>query len=132
VGLVETRAPKHDDMNRPAAAAADRLMKWRRVTREGNTGCPILGNAAPGALGSAAVGGRSERDAGTAVAADDLGTTVTGIQTAITLCTLVMAACMITGGKIGTIIGRRKAFAIGCVIYACGSFTTAIAPNSVC
>ncbi|HVD70769.1 MAG TPA: MFS transporter [Actinomycetota bacterium] len=64
-----------------------------------------------------------------ATVADDLGTTVTGIQTAITLYTLVMASLMITGGKIGTIIGRRKAFAIGCVIYACGSFTTSIAPN---
>ena len=45
--------------------------------------------------------------------ANDLGTTVTGIQTAITLYTLVMAAFMITGGKIGAIIGRRRAFAIG-------------------
>ena len=48
--------------------------------------------------------------------AKDVGTTVTGIQTAITLYTLVMATLMITGGKIGTMIGRRKrAFAIGCV-----------------
>jgi MFS family permease len=44
--------------------------------------------------------------------ANDLGTTVTGIQTAITLYTLVMAAFMITGGKIGALIGRRRAFAI--------------------
>ena len=36
---------------------------------------------------------------------------------------------MITGAKIGTIIGRRRAFAIGCVIYGCGSFTTSLAPN---
>ena len=61
--------------------------------------------------------------------ANDLGTTVTGIQTAITLYTLVMAAFMITGGKIGAIIGRRKAFGIGLVVYGCGSFVTAIAPN---
>jgi MFS family permease len=61
--------------------------------------------------------------------ASDLDTTVTGIQTAITLYTLVMATLMITGGKIGTMIGRRKAFAIGCVIYAFGSGTTALAPN---
>jgi hypothetical protein len=33
--------------------------------------------------------------------AADIGTTVTGIQTAITLYTLVMASLMITGGKIG-------------------------------
>jgi MFS family permease len=61
--------------------------------------------------------------------AKDVGTTVTGIQTAITLYTLVMAALMITGAKIGAMIGRKRAFAIGCVIYGCGSFTTAIAPN---
>src|SRR5512143_3418437 len=64
-----------------------------------------------------------------ATVAKDLGTTVTGIQTAITLYTLVMASLMITGGKIGAIIGRRRAFGIGLVIYGVGSFTTAIAPN---
>jgi MFS family permease len=64
-----------------------------------------------------------------ATVAKDVGTTVTGIQTAITMYTLVMAAFMITGGKIGQIIGRKRAFAIGSVIYGCGSFTTAIAPS---
>ena len=64
-----------------------------------------------------------------ATVAKDVGTTVTGIQTAITLYTLVMASLMITGGKIGEIIGRKRAFAIGCVIYACGSLTTSLAPN---
>ncbi len=52
-----------------------------------------------------------------ATVAADLGTTVTGIQTAITLYMLVMASLMITGGKIGGIIGRRRAFALGLVIY---------------
>src|SRR6516165_3683026 len=61
--------------------------------------------------------------------AHDVGTTVTGIQTAITLYTLVMASLMITGGKIGGIVGRKRAFAIGCVIYGCGSFVTAISPT---
>ena len=61
--------------------------------------------------------------------AEDIGTTVTGIQTAITLYALVMAAFMITGGKIGTIIGRRRAFSIGCVVYGAGSLTTSLAPN---
>ena len=64
-----------------------------------------------------------------ATVAKDVDTTVTGIQTAITLYTLVMASFMITGGKIGQIIGRKRAFAIGCVIYGCGSFVTAISPN---
>jgi MFS family permease len=40
-----------------------------------------------------------------------------------------MAALMITGAKVGALIGRKRVFAIGCVIYGCGSFTTAIAPN---
>ena len=64
-----------------------------------------------------------------ATVANDLGTTVTGIQTAITFYTLVMASLMITGGKVGEIIGRKRAFAIGCVIYACGSLTTALSQN---
>ena len=58
-----------------------------------------------------------------------VGTTVTGIQAAITFYTLVMASLMITGGKLGQILGRKRAFAIGCVIYGCGSLITALAPN---
>jgi MFS family permease len=64
-----------------------------------------------------------------ATVADDVGTTVTGIQTAITFYTLVMASLMITGGKVGQILGRKRAFAIGCVIYGCGSLTTALSPT---
>ena len=64
-----------------------------------------------------------------ATVAKDVGTTVTGIQGAITAYTLVMAALMITGAKIGAIIGRKRAFAIGCVIYGCGSLTTSIAQS---
>jgi MFS family permease len=64
-----------------------------------------------------------------ATVAKDVGTTVTGIQGAITAYTLVMAALMITGAKVGAMVGRKRAFAIGCVIYGCGSFTTAVAPN---
>ena len=64
-----------------------------------------------------------------ATVADDLGTTITGIQTAIVLYTLVMAMLMVTGGKVGSIIGRKRAFMIGCVIYCSGSLTTALSPN---
>ncbi len=64
-----------------------------------------------------------------ATVAADVGTTITGVQTAITLYTLVMAMLMIPGGKIGSMIGRKRAFTIGCVIYGAGSFTTALAPN---
>jgi MFS family permease len=64
-----------------------------------------------------------------ATVAKDVSTTVTGIQTAITFYTLVMASLMITGGKLGQILGRKRAFAIGCVIYGCGSLITALAGN---
>jgi MFS family permease len=64
-----------------------------------------------------------------ATVAEDVGTDITGVQTAITLYTLVMATLMITGGKVGAVIGRKRAFAVGCVIYGAGSSVTAIAPS---
>ncbi|MEU7813833.1 MFS transporter [Pseudonocardia sp. NPDC049154] len=59
----------------------------------------------------------------------DFDTTVAAIQGAITLYTLVMAAFLITGGQVGDILGRRRAFAVGLVIYGVGSGLTAIAPT---
>ena len=59
----------------------------------------------------------------------DLHTTVSGIQLAITFYTLVMAAFMIPGAKIGDIIGRKKAFIVGTAIYGVGSLITALSPN---
>jgi len=61
--------------------------------------------------------------------AKDLGTNITGMQTAITLFALTMAAFMLTGGKLGDIWGRKKAFTIGAVVYGCGSLITAVAPS---
>ena len=61
----------------------------------------------------------------------DLDTNVTAIQAVITLYSLVMAMLMITGGKVGDLIGRRRAFVIGLCIYAVGSAVTAAAPNIV-
>ena len=55
-----------------------------------------------------------------ATVAKDLNTTVTGIQSAIVLYTLIMAMLMVTGGKVGSIIGRKRAFMIGLVIYCSG------------
>jgi predicted MFS family arabinose efflux permease len=56
---------------------------------------------------------------------DDFDTTVTTIQGVITLYALTMAMLMITGGKVGDILGRRRAFAVGHLIYASGSALTA-------
>ena len=54
----------------------------------------------------------------------DFDTTVTTIQAVIALYALTMAALMLTGGKVGDIIGRRRAFIIGICIYATGSALT--------
>lgn len=59
----------------------------------------------------------------------DLDTTVGGVQLAITAYTLVMAAFMLVGAKIGDIWGRERAFAIGLGVYGTGSFITSISPN---
>jgi len=64
-----------------------------------------------------------------ATVAKEVGTSVTGIQGAITSYTLVMAMLMVTGGKVGSMLGHRRAFMIGCIIYGIGSLTTALGPN---
>lgn len=61
--------------------------------------------------------------------ATDLGTTISGMQAAITLYALTMASLMLTGGKLGGIWGSHKAFKIGSVIYGIGSLITAFAPT---
>ncbi len=60
---------------------------------------------------------------------EDLDTTVVGLQTAITMYTLVMAAFMLIGGKIGDRWGAKRAFWIGLCVYGTGSFITALSPN---
>jgi MFS family permease len=60
---------------------------------------------------------------------DDFHTTVTTIQAVIALYALVMAGLMLTGGKLGDIWGRRRAFAIGLCIYGVGSALTAASWN---
>ena len=56
---------------------------------------------------------------------EDFDTTVTTIQMVIAFYALVMAGLMLTGGKLGDIWGRRRAFAIGLCIYGVGSGMTA-------
>ena len=53
--------------------------------------------------------------------AKDLGTTVSGVQTAITLFTLTMAALMIPGSKLTDIWGRKRCFVGGLAVYAAGA-----------
>jgi MFS family permease len=59
---------------------------------------------------------------------EDLDTTVTGVQSAISLFTLTMAALMIPGSKLTEIWGRKQCFMLGLSIYGTGALLTALAP----
>ena len=60
---------------------------------------------------------------------EDLDTTIQGVQLAITAYTLVMAALMLAGAKLGDILGRDRTFALGLAVYGLGSLTTAVSPS---
>lgn len=60
---------------------------------------------------------------------DDFDTDVTAIQAVITLYALVMAAFMVIGGRVGDMLGRRRVFLTGMVVYGTGSALTAAAPT---
>jgi MFS family permease len=51
----------------------------------------------------------------------DLGTTVSGVQSAIALEALVSAAFILISSKIGDLIGRKRAYTLGLVAYAIGA-----------
>jgi len=59
----------------------------------------------------------------------DLDTTVQGIQVAITIFLLVMAALMIPGGKLTDKYGRKRCFMVGLVVYAIGALLSAVSPG---
>src|SRR5689334_21853723 len=51
----------------------------------------------------------------------DIGTTVSGVQSAIALEALVSAAFILIGSKVGDLIGRKRAYVIGLLCYAAGA-----------
>ncbi|MGA8461104.1 MAG: MFS transporter [Streptosporangiaceae bacterium] len=59
----------------------------------------------------------------------DLDTTVQGVQIAITIFLLVMAALMIPGGKLTDRYGRKRCFNVGLVVYGIGAVLSAAAPS---
>ncbi|MFE7710061.1 MFS transporter [Streptomyces sp. NPDC057486] len=60
---------------------------------------------------------------------EDLGTTVHGVQTAITIFLLVMAALMIPGGKLTDRYGRKRCLLVGLAVYGVGALLSAAAPG---
>jgi EmrB/QacA subfamily drug resistance transporter len=59
----------------------------------------------------------------------DLDTTASGVQSAIALEALVSAAFILIGGKIGDLIGRKRAFIIGLVCYAAGALSMVLSQS---
>src|SRR5499427_7883958 len=57
----------------------------------------------------------------------DLRTTVSGVQSAIALEALVSAAFILIGGKVGALIGRKRAYVLGLLGYAVGAVSMTLA-----
>src|SRR5687768_12945781 len=60
---------------------------------------------------------------------EDLDTTVTGVQAAITLFLLIMAILMIPASKLTDIWGRKRCFTAGLILYGIGALISAASPN---
>lgn len=60
---------------------------------------------------------------------NDLDTTVQGVQVAITIFLLVMAALMIPAGKLTDIWGRKRLFTAGLIVYGVGALMSAASPG---
>jgi MFS family permease len=60
---------------------------------------------------------------------EDLDTTVQGVQTAITIFLLVMAALMIPAGKLTDRWGRKRCFTAGLILYGIGALLSAVSPG---
>jgi MFS family permease len=60
---------------------------------------------------------------------EDLDTTVQGVQIAITIFLLVMAALMIPGGKLTDRYGRKRCFLAGLILYGIGALISAVSPS---
>jgi EmrB/QacA subfamily drug resistance transporter len=59
----------------------------------------------------------------------DLDTTTSGVQSAIALEALVSAAFILIGGKVGDLIGRKRAYVLGLLGYAVGALAMTLAQS---
>nr|WP_243687192.1 MFS transporter [Methanobacterium formicicum] len=60
----------------------------------------------------------------------ELNTTVSIIQGIIAIYALIIASFMLLGSKIQDILGRKKTFLMGLIIYACGTITATMSINA--
>ena len=61
---------------------------------------------------------------------EDLNTTVSGIQAAISIYALVMAAFILIGGKLADIVGKKRIFVLGLIIYGLGTTIASFSERS--
>src|SRR4051795_12334946 len=59
----------------------------------------------------------------------DLGATVSGLEWTVNAYTLAFAVLLVTGGRLGDILGRRKMFPFGVVVFALSSASIGMSPN---
>ena len=63
---------------------------------------------------------------------NDLGASLSALEWTINAYTLTFAVLLVTGGRLGDIFGRRRAFLFGVVVFALSSATAGLAPNEIC
>src|SRR4029077_12316857 len=107
-----------------------------QVTGEATTSAPSDAAAKPGRLGLllamamfVLVVDTSLMNVSISAVVKDLGTTVSGVQSAIALEALVSAAFILIGSKVGDLIGRKRAYVLGLLGYALGALSMALAQS---
>ena len=61
----------------------------------------------------------------------DLGASLSALEWTVNAYTLDFAVLLVTGGRLGDIFGRRRAFLFGVVVFALSSATAGLAPNDL-
>jgi EmrB/QacA subfamily drug resistance transporter len=60
---------------------------------------------------------------------DDLGASLSGLEWTVNIYTLTFAVLLVTGGRLGDILGRRRMFLFGVVVFALSSAAIGLAPD---
>ncbi|HEX3276960.1 MAG TPA: MFS transporter, partial [Thermoleophilaceae bacterium] len=60
---------------------------------------------------------------------DDLGVSLSGLEWTVNIYTLTFAVLLVTGGRLGDILGRRKMFLFGVMVFALSSASIGLSPN---
>jgi EmrB/QacA subfamily drug resistance transporter len=59
----------------------------------------------------------------------DLGASLSGLEWTVNAYTLSFAVLLVTGGRLGDILGRRKMFLFGVIVFALSSASIGMSPN---